>query len=336
MNTALPDALRRAALERLIAADDSVLVAVSGGPDSLALLHALDALRGELGLGALAAAHFDHGLRAEASAADAAFVLGFCDSHGIPCHIGQADVGLVARERKIGKQAAARLVRYRFLDAAAAQTGADKIATAHTQDDQAETVLLNVLRGAGLDGLRGIPARRGPYIRPLLGVSRADVLAYCDAHGLIPRCDASNLSLQYTRNRLRLELLPQIERDYNPAVRASLLRLSEIAARDADFLRLQAEAALLGMTLPAPDNGALVLDCRKLRQAHPSLLRHVLRAAFSQQRSTLAGITHEHLEPLCAAVAGDKRLPFGLTTPPPHCAVRVTQRRLTLTIRHDL
>lgn len=336
MSESLEDALRRSQSEQgLIAAGDRLLVAVSGGPDSLSLLHALHTLKSELGLADLQAAHLDHGLRGEASAADAAFVQTFCDERGIPCHQGQADVAALAHQRKISKQAAARAARYGFLDAAAEPIHANKIATAHTQDDQAETILLNILRGTGLDGLRGIPVRRGRYIRPLLGVSRADVLAYCETHGLTPRLDASNLTTHYTRNRLRLELLPQIERDYNPAVRDALLRLSEIAARDADYLRAQATATLPEVTL-ASDAACLVLDCAKLRRLHPSLLRHVLRAAFLLSRGTLEGIAHEHLEPLCAAVLGRQRLPFGLTTPAPHCAARVTQRRMTLRLRVDL
>ena len=330
MNSPLADALRRAAAEQnLISIGDRLLVAVSGGPDSLSLLHALHTLRDELGIADLHAAHFDHRLRGDESAADAAFVQSFCTHHAIPCHLGQADVQALAYDRKISKQVAARLARYQFFEITAMEARTDKTATAHTQDDQVETVLLNILRGTGLDGLRGIPTRRGPYIRPLLGVSRADILSYCRIYALTPCLDASNLTADYTRNRLRLGLLPQIERDYNLGIRASLLRLSEIATRDADYLRTQAEGALTEAMLSGGGTG-LILDCNKLRALHPGLLRHTLRAAFLHQRGTLEGLTHEHLEPLCAAVAGNKRLPFGLTTPPPHYAARVTQRRMTL------
>ena len=335
MNGPLPDALRRAAAHGgLIAPGDRLLVAVSGGHDSLALLHALHALRDEIGLADLRAAHFDHGLRGEASAADAASVQAFCDRRDIPCALGRGDIRALAHDGKVSTQVAARLARYRFLEAAAAAAQTNKTATAHTQDDQVETVLLNILRGTGLDGLRGIPARRSPYIRPLLGVSRADVLTYCDEHSLTPCLDASNQATDYTRNRLRLQLLPQLARDYNPGVCASLLRLSEIAARDADFLQSHAESTLTAVTLSC-DGGRLVLDCNKLRALHPALLRHTLRAAFRQERGTLEGLTHEHLEALCAAVLGDKRLPFGLTMPRPHCTARVSQRRFTLSLLGD-
>ena len=155
--------------------------------------------------------------------------------------------------------------------------------------------------------------------------------AYCAEHGLLPRRDPSNLdSSHYTRNKLRLDLLPALERDYNPGIRAALLRLAENAARDADYLHTQAEEALAALTLEHSP-GKLTLDARRLRLLHPALLRHVLRAAFTQVRGTTLGLAHEHLEPLCAALAGRCRLPFGLTSPPPYCAARVTLRRLALT-----
>lgn len=334
---ALPDTLTQTVAERkLLAPGDRLLAAVSGGPDSLALLHALHTLRHELSLGDLQVAHLDHRLRGAASAADAAFVAAFCAGLDIPCHAGKADVASLGLERKVSTQQAARLARYQFLNATADAVGADKVATGHTQDDQVETVLLNILRGSGLDGLRGIPPRRGRFIRPLLDVSRADVASYCAANGLTPRLDASNFATDhYTRNRLRLELLPTLAQDYNPGVRDALLRLSQIAARDGDYMAQQSHLALAEVTM-ASDTARLVLDRPKLAALHPALLRHVLRAALVQVRGTGEAVTHEHLEPLCAAIAGQRRLPFGLTTPPPHCAIRVTPRRVALTRGYDL
>ena len=327
----LLDTLRRTIAERgLVVPGDRVLAAVSGGPDSLALLHALHDLRDELGLGDVQAAHLDHGIRGDESAAEAEFVAAFCRGRGLACTVGTADITAHKTARGGSTQEAARAVRYTFLEETARATGANKIATGHTQDDQVETVLLNILRGTGLDGLRGIPAQRGVYVRPLRDTPRTAVEAYCIEHGLTPRRDPSNLDpTHYTRNKIRLELLPTLERDYNPGVRAALLRLAETAARDADYLHLQAEAALTELTLERTEAN-LVLDARRLRGLHPSLLRHVLRAAFAQHRGTALGLTHEHLEPLCAALGGERRLPFGLTTPPPHCAARLTERRLTL------
>ena len=307
---------------------DRVLVAVSGGPDSLSLLHALWSEQEAHALATVEAAHLDHELRGNESAAEAAWVTAWCAERGIPCHVGQADVAKLARERKVGKQQAARLARYAFLEEVAAKIGATKIATGHTQDDQVETVLMNVLRGTGLDGLRGIPERRGLFVRPLLDVSRAEIEAYCAAYGLEPRRDPSNLSPDaYTRNRIRLELLPQMEQDYNPGVRQALLRLSEIAGRDSDYLDKQAKASL-ALATRERDAVHLVLGRPILALLHPALLRYVLRTAIADLRGTGEGVTYEHIEALCGAVTAGQA--FGLTLPVPHCAVSVYHERVTL------
>ena len=316
----------------LLAPGDRVLVAVSGGPDSLSLLHVLWSEREERGLASVEAAHLNHGLRGEESAAEATWVAGWCAKRGIPCHVGLADVAALATERKISKQEAARAARYAFLEETAVQVGATKIATGHTRDDQVETVLMNILRGTGLDGLRGIPARRGPFVRPLLDVSRAEIEDYCSAHGLKPRRDPSNLSPDaYTRNRVRLDLLPQLARGYNPAVADALHRLSEIAGRDLDYLQAQADAALRDATREC-DVFRLVLDRATLAGLHPALLRHVLRRGIVSLRGTGEGITHEHIERACRAVAAPVPRAFVLNLPHPLCTVRVTDEMLTLTL----
>jgi len=316
----------------LFTPNDRVLVAVSGGPDSLSLLHILWSEREARGLAAVEAAHLDHGLRGEESAAEAAWVATWCGERGIPCHLGLADVAALAAERKISKQEAARAARYGFLEGIAAQVGATKIATAHTRDDQVETVLMNILRGTGLDGLRGIPARRGLFVRPLLDVSRAEIEDYCTAHGLEPRRDPSNLSADaYTRNRVRLELLPLLARDYNPAVADALRRLSDIAGRDLDYLQTQADAALAEATR-ARDVFRLVLDRTALAGLHPALLRHVLRRGIVSLRGTGEGVTYEHVEWACRAVAAPTPRTFVLSLPRPFCTVRVNDKTVALTL----
>ena len=295
MTVALPEKLRWP----LLTPGDRVLVAVSGGPDSLSLLHALWSEREARGLATVEAAHLDHGLRGAESAAEAAWVAAWCAERGIPCHVGLADVARLARDSKSSKQEAARTARYAFLEETAAQIGATKIATGHTRDDQVETVLMNVLRGTGLDGLRGIPARRGQFVRPLLDVSRAEIEDYCAANGLEPRRDPSNLSPDaYTRNRIRLELLPQLAREYNPAVAEALLRLSEIAGRDLEYLQTQADTALVAATVVRRTD-KLVLDGARLLGMHPALLRRVLRAAVTQVRGSAEGIAQHHIERVC-------------------------------------
>ncbi len=311
---------------------DHVLAAVSGGPDSLALLHALDSLRGEIGLLGLLAAHFNHGLRGQEADDDAAFVAGFCAARGIPCFVGKADVAQEAAQAHVSVQQAARTARYRFLARVAQECGASTVATAHTQDDQAETVLLHVLRGTGLDGLRGIPARRGLYVRPLLGVSRAQTEAYCAAHALLPRTDTSNSDTShYTRNRVRHDLLPLLERDYHPGVRPALLRLAQTASADADFLQAHAQAVLgqatMAQTVSPP---GLTLSRDTLRALHPALRPRVLRAALAQVRGSTENITHHHLAQIDQALLSPAETAWGMTTPTPLCHVTVRANTLTL------
>jgi tRNA(Ile)-lysidine synthase len=330
--TAVSEKLRWA----LFAPDDRVLVAVSGGPDSLCLLHVLWMEREARGLGSVTAAHLDHGLRGEESAAEADWVAEWCRERGIACHLGRADVAASKRGRSV--QEAARAARYEFLEQTAARIGADKIATGHTRDDQAETVLANILRGTGMDGLRGIPAirelagQRGRIVRPLLDVTRAEVEAYNAAHGLSPRLDPSNLSAEhYTRNRIRLELLPELRQQYNPRIDEALVRLSEIAVRDSDYLAVQAAAALTGVTRES-DVFRLELDRGGLAALHPALLRYVLRLAIANLRGTGGGVTYEHLEQVCRAVVSGSVTTFALMLPSPLCTVRVTAQTLALTL----
>ncbi len=314
----------------LFAPGDVVLAAVSGGPDSLSLLHALHAGGAAHGITRLEAAHLDHGLRGDESAGEAGWVTDWCARRGIPCYVGRADVAARAAQGKIGKPQAAREARLEFLEETAARVGASKIATGHNRDDQAETVLLHVLRGAGAHGLAGIPARRGLYVRPLLDVSRAEVEAYCAAHGLDPRRDPSNLSPHASlRNRVRLDLLPRLVREYNADVSEALWRLAGIAARDADYLEQQA-AGELGRLTRAAHAAEIVLDRAALADTHPALQRHVLRLAIVRLRGTAAGMSYAHLEQVCAAAAGARA--FGLTLPRPSCLVRVTEDGVTLTV----
>jgi tRNA(Ile)-lysidine synthase len=229
----------RAAVRRhaLLSPGDIVLVAVSGGADSVALLCALIELRDELAVG-VAAAHLDHRLRGEESAADRRFVDALAARLGVPCVSDAGDVPAGNLE------AEARRVRYAFLEAAADRVGATKIATAHTRDDQAETVLLRLLRGAGRRGLGGIRPRRGRIVRPLLLCDRMQVRAFLVERGLEWRRDHSNFDLASERARVRHGFLPALARELNPRLSANLAELADVM-RDEDALldRLAAATA---------------------------------------------------------------------------------------------
>lgn len=239
---ALVPRVERAILERaLLPAGATVVVAVSGGPDSVCLLDVLAQLAPGHGW-RLHVAHLNHGLRGEQSDGDAAFVAELAAAYGLPCTVERRDVAAYRTAMRLSLEAAARQVRYVFLEEVATRTGAQAVALGHTQDDQAETVLLNLLRGSGLDGLRGMPWRRGIFVRPLLGVPRADVQEYCRVRGLSYRIDPSNFDLAFLRNRVRQELLPMLER-YNPAIRRVLARTAEALSLDATIIETVCDAA---------------------------------------------------------------------------------------------
>ena len=194
-------------------AGGTVLVAVSGGRDSVCLLHYLARLGTARGF-SVAAAHLDHGQRPTA-ARDVAFVQSLCRTLDVPCHVGRADVPALARELGVGVEEAGRRARYEFLERTADEIGAARIATAHHAGDQAETVLLHLLRGAGTRGLRGIPPVRGRIVRPLLQTTRAEIEAYLEKNHLGHVEDETNADTTLRRNFLRLELMPQIELSSN-------------------------------------------------------------------------------------------------------------------------
>lgn len=217
--------LRTIAEHALIARGDRVLVAVSGGPDSTALLHGLLSLSSRLGI-AISAACVDHGLRRE-SAEEARGVAERCRSLGVRCETLAVDVA-GARRSHVSTQEAARIVRLAALTEAANQLDCNKIALGHTADDQAETVLFRIVRGTGLAGLSGIPYRRAPFVRPLLDVRRTEILAYLAKRELSFFSDPSNASRRYARSRIRHDVLPMLGRE-NPRVVESLLALSREA-----------------------------------------------------------------------------------------------------------
>ena len=212
----------------------TTLLAVSGGADSVALTRAIRALKTG-GEGRLCVAHFNHHLRGDESAADEAFVVELCRRLDLPCQVGYARDGQLDAQGSDGLEAAARVARYEFLQQTAARLGARYVVTAHTADDQAETILHRIIRGTGIGGLGGMERARalGPaatLIRPLLGVCRAELVAYLDDLGQPHRCDSSNRDIRMTRNRIRHELLPQLARHFNPGVVEALLRLGRQAA----------------------------------------------------------------------------------------------------------
>lgn len=278
----------------LLTQGDKVLVACSGGPDSLALLYLLNQLRPEYRL-YLAVAHVDHMFRGRESAEDAAFVNAFCRELGIECY--QTAINVPEYSRKTGRshEDAARFLRYAYLRATAEHAGISKIATGHHRDDQAETVLLNLLRGAGSSGLAGMQPKENGLIRPLLSISRQEIEAYCREHDLKPRFDSTNAKTDYTRNRIRLELLPSLEL-YNANIKAALCRTASLVGAEQDLIHRLALKIM--PDLVKATNGKTLLNANLFAKEHLALQREILRSVLEKKRGHLKGITFYHVEQL--------------------------------------
>lgn len=270
---------------------EGLVLALSGGADSVALLDALDLLRRPFGF-RLTAAHLDHGLR-EGSARDAAFCAALCAARGVPLSSARVDVRARAARERGGLEQAARRERHAFLRGVARTEGAAAIALAHTQDDQVETLLLRLLRGAGARGLAAMRPRAGELIRPLLGVSRAEVLAHLGERRLAWVEDPSNLDPAHRRNRVRHELLPYLEERFNPAIRRVLARTAALLADEAAHLRAEAED-LVAPFAPSPGDG-LALPRASLAAVSPALARAAVRVALAHVGGE-TGIGAGHVE----------------------------------------
>jgi tRNA(Ile)-lysidine synthase len=270
-------ALSHEVLPRLLPPGERILVAVSGGPDSLALAHVIRRWYGEGK--SLVIAHIDHSTRPETKA-EAAMVREFGASLGVRVAIHSFDAKTYARNEGKGFQEAAREWRYARLREDMEAYGCTYLATAHHLDDQAETLLLRLLRGSGSDGLAGMSERSGIYLKPFLSVTKADILKYCESEGINYATDASNFRAVYMRNRVRLELLPLLKEQYNPRLVEALGRTALILQRDRAYLDEQANSKWELYALPSADGEAALT--REAWREPPAILSRLLRRAFSE------------------------------------------------------
>ncbi|MEW6075913.1 MAG: tRNA lysidine(34) synthetase TilS [Candidatus Omnitrophota bacterium] len=292
MATVLKNVLRTIERFRLLEKNDRVLIGVSGGPDSLALMYILDSLKKEYGLG-LYVAHLDHMLRRE-SLQDASFVKRHAERLGIPFTMTSINIKELLHASKGSQEEVARNARLGFLFQVAKKLGVVKIALGHNLDDQAETVLMRIIRGAGLNGLSAMLAKRKiggiVIIRPLLGVKRKEIELFLRRRKLKPRIDSSNLQDIYFRNKVRNRLMPLLEKGYNANIKEVLSNMAESVALDYDFLESKAERHIEGI------KNRLLL--RKLMRMHPAFLRQVLRSSISRAQGSTRRIAFQHIKEL--------------------------------------
>lgn len=276
----------------LIEPGELVIAGVSGGPDSLVLLHLLTRLAGKLGC-KVHAAHLNHSFRGKEAEEEASWVENTAQAWGIPCTVGKADVPALARARGLSPQDAGHLARKEFFLDLLDRIKAHKIALGHQSDDQAETLLMRFLTGAGPEGLRGILPRQGFFIRPLLFISRGEIETYCRKHGLDPRRDPSNEKDIYLRNKIRNQLLPWLVKNINPNLPDTLNRTAQVFWAEEDYL--QEMAAQAAAKFLSWENEEVSLSLAGWNSLHPALQRRIIRLAY-QHLVKKQGPSFRHVE----------------------------------------
>lgn len=284
----------------LLTNGDTVIVALSGGADSVALLHILISLKEEYDLD-IHAAHFNHGIRGEEADRDEAFVSALCEKRGIPLRLKREDIPRIAAENNESVELCGRRLRYRFFEELACELEGAKIATAHHGDDNAETVLWHLTRGAGLAGLSGIPVRRGNIIRPLLCCSREDIEAYCREQKLDYVTDSTNLSDDYTRNRLRHQVMPVL-RELNPNISETIGRTSVLLREAEDYLNDISDKELNKAKTPYG------YACEALLRLEPIILKYTVKKCLENAG---APVDFRHIALIIEAMRGGGAVDLG-------------------------
>ncbi|MBN1406022.1 MAG: tRNA lysidine(34) synthetase TilS [Candidatus Omnitrophica bacterium] len=280
----------------LLRKGDTVLIACSGGPDSICLLLALYYLKKEIGIN-LCAAHLNHCLRGAESDKDELYVKKITSGLSIPLFTQSADANAFARKNKLSLEDAARRIRYGFLADIAGKIKANKIATAHTNEDQAETVLMRLLKGSGLRGLCGIPVKRQLdknilVVRPMLETSKKEILSFLKIKRIKPRYDSSNLKDVFLRNKIRNKLIPYIEKNFSPQIKNILAKAADNVATDYEYLLGMQKNIFDKTAVKSPGKTGLSLE--KIKFMHPSLKRGVVRLAIENVKGNLNKIDYRH------------------------------------------
>ena len=303
----------------LIENGNNIVIGVSGGPDSMALLNVLISLKKDKKLNyEIVVAHVNHGIRDEAEE-ETKYVENFCKKNEIECFIKREKVEELAKKQKIGTEEAGRKLRYNFFEEVAKKVNANKIATAHTANDNAETILMNLIRGTGTSGLKGIEVKReNKYIRPLIECTRKEIEEYCEQNKIEPKQDKSNNENIYTRNKVRNILLPLIENEFNPNIVKSLNRMSQIVKEENEYLNKQVEKIYkeivveeyLGNKLLKGEN-MIILDLKKFNSEDTVIKNRLVLYTINRLLRTCQNIEMIHISDiikLCKNNIGNKYL----------------------------
>ncbi len=297
---------------KLIESGDKIVIGVSGGPDSMCLLNILkDIMSDETNKlsFSICVAHVNHGIREEAEE-ETKYVQDYCKKNNIPIYIKRIDVPKMARENKIGLEEAGRNARYKFFEEVVQETNSNKIAIAHNLNDRAETVLMNLIRGSGPLGLKGIEAKRGKYIRPLIQIDRTDIEEYCEKEKLNPKIDKSNKDNTYRRNKIRNLLIPYLKEEYNPNIIEAITKLSEIMEDEQNYLEKIVNNIYEKLVIEER-KGEIILNWKEFNKQDIVIKRKLIIYTINKLLKTKRNIEKIHIEDIikmCNNNIGNKYL----------------------------
>ena len=295
----------------LIENGDRLVLGVSGGPDSITMLDILNKLKNSDELNfEIVVAHINHMIRVE-STDDEKYVENYCKKNGIKFYLQRIDVNEYANNNKMGTEEAGRKIRYEFFDEVMKITNSNKIAIAHNKNDKIETIIMNIFRGTGLLGLKGIEAKRNDkYIRPLIECERKEIEEYCEKNRLNPRIDKTNFSNDYTRNKVRNVVLPYIEKEFNPNFLETMNRLSEVVGDTESYLQKQIEKEYKEIVIEEKDKN-IILDLKKFNELELFIRKRILIYTIAKtlgNSQNVEKINIEDLIKLCQNNIGNKYL----------------------------
>lgn len=296
----------------LIQKGDKIVIGVSGGPDSMCLLDSLYCLKEKLGI-EIFVAHINHMIREEADE-ETEYVKEYCKNKNIKCYVKKADVEKLAKEQKLGTEEMGRKIRYEFFNEVAQKENANKIATAHNLNDNVETVLMNILRGSGISGLKGIEISRKEtnieYIRPIRECERQEIEKYCKEQNLDPRIDKTNFESIYNRNKIRNEIIPYLKKEFNPNVLEGINRLSDIAREEEEYfdkvIAKEYEELKIG-----ENEKEVILDLKEFNKLEKVIKSRIILYTINKTNGNVQGIGKIHIEDiikLCENNIGNKYL----------------------------
>ena len=292
----------------LIQAKDKIVLGVSGGPDSITMLDILRQIQEEFDF-EIVVAHINHMIRKEAIQ-DEEYVKKYCEKNSIEFFVKRIDVMSVANNRKIGTEEAGRFVRYEFFDEILKQTESNKIAIAHNKNDKVETIIMHLLRGSGLSGLKGIEPIRGNVIRPLIECERKEIEKYCDKNKLEPRIDKTNFENDYTRNKIRNIVIPYIEKELNPNIIETIDRLSEVVKKEDRYLEKVA-LDVYDKILIKQEPGQIMLELKGFNEQDEVIKSRIILYTVKKLFGSSQGIEKIHINDiikLCNNNIGNKYL----------------------------